>query len=183
MTKTINFCGDSFCANKSSESWTTILSHMLGYEIFGTGKNGTAYEHAIKTFNPKVDVTVFCWTEPHRIYHATESLNMTSVEEKKHKSRVHAAAHEYYKYLHSYEIDFDRKERDFFWFDEKILKHYKGKIVHLFSFENAIYPFKHGVVVRKPLELAKKGFSSIYPNHMTKENNRKLANSIYKLLT
>ena len=51
MTRTINFCGDSFCASKDKESWTIILSNMLGYKIYGIGKKGTAYEHAIKTFN------------------------------------------------------------------------------------------------------------------------------------
>lgn len=183
MTQTINFCGDSFCASKDKESWTIILSNMLGYKIYGIGKKGTAYEHAIKTFNSQAHVTIFCWTEPHRIYHETESINMSSAENKKHKSKIHAVAYEYYKYLHSHDLAVDRKQRDFFWFDEKVLKHYKGKIIHLFSFDSAKYDFNNGIIIRKSLELHNVGDSSIYPNHMTKENNFKLANSLYKLLT
>ena len=182
MTQTINFCGDSFCANTGEDSWTTILSRLLGYKICGMGKNGASYEHAIKTFDPTATATVFCWTEIHRIYHPVESLNFGSVAEKKHKCKIHAAAYEYYKYLHSFDRDFERKQRDFYWFDEKVLKKYKGKLVHLFSFENAVYPFKYGKVVKKPLYLAKAGLSSIYPNHMTVENNAKLAKSLYELL-
>ena len=79
MTKTINFCGDSFCANTGEDSWTTILSRLLGYKICGTGKNGASYEHAIKTFDPTATATVFCWTEIHRIYHPVESLNFSLI--------------------------------------------------------------------------------------------------------
>ena len=182
MTETINFCGDSFCASRDENSWTIILSRMLNYEICGIGKKGTAYEHAIKTFNSSATATVFCWTEPHRLYHPTEHLNMASCEQRKNESKIHAAAYDYYKYIHSFELDFDRKERDFYWFDEKVLKNYKGKLVHLFSYENAIYPFKHGKVVKKPLVLVKHGLSSVYPNHMTIENNAKLARLVYNLL-
>ena len=183
MTQTINFCGDSFCANTGEDSWITILSRLLDYKICGTGKNGSAYEHAIKTFDSKATATVFCWTEPHRLYHPTEHLNRASCEQRKHESKIHAAAYDYYKYLHNFDLVLERKQRDFYWFDEKVFKNYKGKLVHLFSFENAVYPFKHGIVVRKPLYLAKAGLSSIYPNHMTVETNAKLAKFVYKLLT
>jgi len=182
MIKTINFCGDSFCASRDENSWIVILSRMLNYEIWGTGKNGTAYEHAIKTFHPTATATVFCWTEPHRLYHPTKHLNMASSEQKRHKCRIHAAAHEYYKHIHNPDLMIERKQRDFFWFDEKVLKNYEGKIVHLFSFESAEYPFKHGVIFEKPLVLLKHGLSSIYPNHMTLENNAKLARLVYNLL-
>ena len=184
MLKTINFCGDSYCGNDyDKSSWLLQLAGLLKCKIIGAGKNGSSYEHAIKTFNPDAGITIFCWTEPHRIYHPTVSLNLSSVEEYRHTSKIHAAAHQYYKYLHSFTLDRDRHERDLYWFDEKILKKYKGKIIHLFSFENAVYSFKHGIIVKKPLELAREGPSSIYPNHLTKENNIKLAQSLYKLLT
>tara|TARA_B100000519_G_scaffold189596_1_gene188253 strand:- start:559 stop:1116 length:558 start_codon:yes stop_codon:yes gene_type:complete len=182
MTQTINFCGDSFCAHPGDDSWPIILSRLLGYNICGMGKNGTAYEHAIKSFNPKATATVFCWTEIHRIYHPKISLNMKSVEMYKHCSKIHAAGSEYYKHLHSFDFDFERKERDFFWFDEKVLSKYEGKIVHLFCFENAVYPFKYGKVVRTPLYTLKAGLAADFPNHMTIENNKKIAKSIFKLL-
>jgi len=184
MTKTINFCGDSFCENDYDESsWLLQLANLTNHKIIGAGKKGSAYEHAIKTFNPKADVTIFCWTEPHRIYHPTASLNLLSAQTHRDTSKIHAAAYNYFKYLHSNELDYERKQRDFFWFDEKVLKYYKGKLIHLFSFKSAEYPFKHGIIVKKPLELAKAGPSSIYPNHLTKENNVKLAKSLYKLFT
>lgn len=182
MSNTINFCGDSFCASQGEDSWTTILARLLGYKICGRGKKGSAYEHAIKTFDSTATATVFCWTETHRIYHPKESLNFGTVEEKRHNCKIHAAAHEYYKYLHTFDQDFERKQRDFFWFDEKVLKRYRGKLVHLFSFPSAVYSFKHGKVIRRPLSLAKAGPTRLYPNHLTKENNVKLANSLYELL-
>ena len=69
MMKTINFCGDSFCMNESEKSWCVILAKKLNAKIVGFGKGGTAHEHAIKSFNPKSDINIFCWTEYNRVYH------------------------------------------------------------------------------------------------------------------
>ena len=55
--KTINFCGDSFCARDTLEedklkySWTSLLANKLNYKIIGGGKPGAAYEHAFRSFN------------------------------------------------------------------------------------------------------------------------------------
>ena len=65
----INFCGDSFCEQACEQSWTTHLANALDAKIVGLGRGGTAHERAFKTFSPSADYTVFCWTEPHRLYH------------------------------------------------------------------------------------------------------------------
>ena len=191
MSKTINFCGDSFCAHPGKDSWPIILSHLLKYKIIGLGKGGVTNEHIMKSFNPDTDITIFCWTDPHRIYHPTIVLNRATIEQNLHTSKIHAAADQYYKYLHSSEIDLERRDRNLFWFEEKILKKYKGKIIHLFSFLNSIYPFKYGKVIDKPLYrlllesgnfTGKTTQDGDYPNHMKKETNAKLAKYLYKLL-
>lgn len=188
MTKLINFCGGSDCANPREDSWPVYLSRLLKYEIIGLGKNGSAYEYAIESFNPKAEITIFCWTEPHRIHHPTEAINMASVEKYRHENKIYAAAHEYYKHLHSFEYDLKRRDRDFYWFDQTVLKNYtkRGKkVIHLFSYHNCVYAFKNGITIRKPLDslYVEPSSPKKYANHMTRESNIALAKSLYKLLT
>ena len=71
--KTINFCGDSFaCMDGPTEvkllMWQSILAKKLNCTITGTGKSGTAYEHAIRSFDDKTDYTIFCWTDAARLW-------------------------------------------------------------------------------------------------------------------
>ena len=118
MMKTINFCGDSFCMNESEKSWCVILAKKLNAKIVGFGKGGTAHEHAIKSFNPKADINIFCWTEYNRVYHKKYLLNFNNVDKNiNQKNKVYAAAKVYYKYLHDYTYakeyyDFYKKYRD-----------------------------------------------------------------------
>ena len=57
--KTINFCGDSYCKKAIPEAYTTILAKKLNAKIIGLGAAGSAYEHAIQSFDPSADYTVF----------------------------------------------------------------------------------------------------------------------------
>lgn len=185
--KTINFCGDSYCATDDKlDSWPVLLARLLNYKAMGFGKDGSSYEHAIQTFDEAADATVFCWTEPHRLYHPVKPINTATARDYKDKSNFYAAAHGYYKYLHIEQYHIDRAERDKYWFDNVRLKYYRGKILHLFSFETARYPFKNGVICsRTPLKTIALpgGLDMGYANHLSRENNIKLAESLYKLLT
>ena len=95
----INFCGDSFCADLSHLAWTSLVASQLGAQIIGYGKKGMAHEYAIQCFDPAADFTVFCWTEPHRIWHPTLPLNMAHVEDQRDTSSTYKAAYVYYKFL------------------------------------------------------------------------------------
>jgi hypothetical protein len=182
MAKTINFCGDSYCASNTEKSWITILSNLLGYKTIGRGKNGSAHEHAIQSFNPKADITVFCWTEPHRIYHPTYSLNSTTARRNKNGNKVYAAAHAYYHFVHDWQHNKLRQMRELYWFDHEVLSKYSGKVVHCWGFENT-YDWKHGTVYDDVFcEWSDPQGDGKRINHFTIEENKLLANNLYKLL-
>jgi len=180
MDKTLNFCGDSFCATADREwSWTTLLAEHFDARIVGLGKSGSAHEHAIKSFHPNADITVFCWTEKSRVYHPTHSINFSITNHGKLEDRVLKAGYAYYKYLYDEQYAQSRQYRDLFWFDHEILSQYAGKCIHLWCFE-ATYAFNHGYTHSEPLHNA----ARIYPpgettrNHLNIEDNKKLFNAI-----
>ena len=88
--KTIQFCGDSFCASTVSTSYTILLSDMLNASMIGRGRAGSAHEHAIRTFDTSADYTVFCWTESQRLFLADEEMdiNLTTATKYTEQSRV-----------------------------------------------------------------------------------------------
>lgn len=188
----INFCGDSFCrkggygTRKNSElAWTTLLAEKLQHTIVGLGKAGTAHEHAIKSFDPNANINVFCWTEPHRLYHEIYPISMGTADANKDIHVVYDAAYRYYKYLHDEALAIKRYERDLYWFDQAILKHYKGLVVHLVSF-SWVYDFEHGLEFSTPLNDLRtnpweKSEDEI-ANHLSKEKNQFVADKIYELI-
>ena len=185
MAKTINFCGDSFCASPKPDSWVVRLSESLDTNIVGLGESGSAHEHAINSFDLSSDYTVFCWTEAHRLYHKEYALNMASVETFKSSSdnEIYHAAHLFYKYLHDFELFEKRQIRDLYWFDHEILKHYKGVCIHMWSFKH-LYTFKYGTTIKHALSHLKardqtKGDTY---NHLNTENNTLLANKLYNII-
>ena len=70
-----------------------------------------------------------------------------------------------------------------YWFDNEVLSKYKGLAIHLFSFRNALYPFKHGKVSGKVLgEINNLPIEQAYACHLTKSQNINLADGLYKFL-
>jgi hypothetical protein len=173
----INFCGDSFCRSDKPHSWTTLLARHLNADIIGLGKDGTAHEHAFRTFNHKSDYTIFCWTEPHRLYHPVYSINMAKCEDYKDSDPVYAAGHDYYKHIHDWDYMTELQNREFYWFDNEILSNYSGSIVHLYSFYTPTYKFRHGHDTR--LTLSGYIVEDEYANHMSKDHNDQLAVFLY----
>ena len=189
MAKTINFCGDSFCASPKPDSWVVRLSESLNANIVGLGGSGTAHEHAINSFDLSADYTVFCWTEAHRLYHQEHALNMASVETFSQlesllsDGEVYQAAHLFYKHLHDFELFEKRQIRDLYWFDHEVLKYYKGVCIHMWSFKN-LYTFKYGTTIKHALSHLKakdQTQQGIY-NHLNIENNTLLANKLYNII-
>ena len=180
MAKTINFCGDSFCAEVQPTAWTYILADLLDYTILGRGKAGSAHEHAIQSFDETADFTVFCWTEPDRLYHPTLPINFAQANAQAKSDRIYRAAKIYYDYLHDFDHSIVRQMRELYWFDQEVLSLYSGKIFHCWSFMET-YQFTHGTTFNTPLfDLRSVDASST--NHMTVEQNYTLAHEIYNLI-
>ena len=50
--KTLNYCGDSFAPKTTDKNrWHLLLANKLNAKIIGFGLQGSAHEHAIKSFN------------------------------------------------------------------------------------------------------------------------------------
>ena len=192
--KTINFCGDSFaCMDGPTEvkllMWQSILAKKLNCTITGTGKSGTAYEHAIKSFDAKTDYTIFCWTDSARLW-TKENIPMsfTLADKQKGKDKRYAAAYLYYKYLWDEQYCEQRYYRDLYWFDHAVLSEYKGLIIHLPCFDN-IYQFTHGINQQHKLfnfsfsrHAKTKSKEPEFANHLTKHENAMLADKLYNII-
>ena len=67
---TIGFFGDSFCAESTNTSWTTLLADKLQADIVNVGRGGSSIWTAILDFldtNNIPDYLIFCWTNPRRL--------------------------------------------------------------------------------------------------------------------
>jgi len=192
--KTINFCGDSFCKEEAGKAaWTYLLSDMLQATIIGFGQGGSAHEHAIKSFDEQADYTIFCWTEPHRLYvNDRYSINFSTIEynyklDKKLNQRD-TAAYAYYRCLHNSKLDIDRQTRDLYWFDNVVLSRYSGVAIHIPCFDT-IYQFTNGINIKDILghkrlvhKLQNGDKSTEYANHLTEQQNFELADKIYNII-
>jgi len=195
MADTIQFCGDSFCADTDEISWTTILAKKLGAIIIGKGRRGTAHETVFKTFKTNATYTVICWTDANRVHvptrdhaalpGATRRFHPLSSSYKKSEGKFLTAALGYYKYLHSIDYVKQRQQRELYWFDQTVLSKSNSKIVHLFCF-NKTYTFDNGYTHDKPI---KSMYNSLepdknvtYSNHLSPEDNDNLARQVYTYL-
>jgi hypothetical protein len=181
---TINFCGDSFCANIDNKSWTYLVAQKLKATIIGRGEAGAAYEHAIKTFDPKADYTIFCWTHANRIYVKGKSFTPNIAINLKKASVIHGAAYIYFKYLHDEKLSKERQMHELYWFDHEVLSTYKGKCLHFRCFPGTTdYQFKHGTNYGIDLmNLYQNGQGTSFPNHFTPADNEKFGQLVLTLL-
>jgi hypothetical protein len=184
--KTIQFCGDSFC--DCEEGYLSTLSKLLDAKIVTKGKQGSSQEHAIITFNPNVDYTVFCWTEEHRIYHSQhDDLNMAVCETRKDTSEYHLIGSLYYEKLHDFQWAERRAYRDLYWFDKEVLSKSKSKIIHCFGFKNR-FKFIHGYTLSKPISTifnTQKNYvtkKKVF-NHMDECENNLFAQLLFDIFT
>ena len=173
----INFCGDSFCSSDKGLAWPNLLANWLKADIIGLGKPGASHEHAFRTFDYSANYTVFCWTEPHRLYHPTYSINMAKCEDYKGSDPVYQAGYDYYKYIHDWDYMSQLQNRELYWFDTKILNQYDGVAVHLYSFNTPSYKFQNGIYTRWCLSQYK--CEDAYANHMSEHHNKQLSTLVY----
>lgn len=191
--KTINFCGESFCqkepiVSNRSLSWTTLLADKLNASIIGWGKPGAAYEHAFNCYDEQADYTIFCWTDPNRLYVDSEySTNLGELsEDVKTKGGVKGsrdkAAYAYYKYLWNKQLTQKRFSRELYWFDHTILSNYKGVAIHLACFD-IWHVFTHGMNINTPLDaMRSRDVKNELMNHFTEQENARLTDKIYSII-
>lgn len=180
IQKTIQFCGDSFCAHV--DGYPTKLANLLNAKIVSLGKVGSAHEHAIQSFNPDLDYTVFCWTEANRI-HSNRPSSMGQAHQLKDKDIYYEALNLYFDHVHDKDWYDRRQVRDLYWFDHEVLSKSKSKIIHCFGFKNT-YLFNNGTTLSKPISsLFRTGLRQRdgYKNHLNTRDNDIFADILFKL--
>ncbi len=197
--KTIQFCGDSFCASTDDTSYTVLLSEMLNASMIGRGRAGSAHEHAIRTFDPLADYTVFCWTDPQRLFLADEEIdiNLTTATKYVEQSglnnntkNVAKAALAYFRYI-GYKpmqtaYNEQRQMRDLYWFDLEVLSKSNSKIIHYFN-KKVTYQFKHGYqmpdTLHNDFSVPSVKYNPNIHNHLSERDNKILADNLYNKFT
>ncbi len=192
--KTIGFFGDSFCADTTEASWCNILSDKIGCgEPVCHGRKGESIWGTFFKFNKRIrqdnvpDVSVFCWTEPYRLYHPRMILTANVIPSKDEDPKVYKAMDDYWKYLHDYDKDELAYEYSLKHYDQNVLSRVNKKIIQLWSFrpfetanKNANIRLNTGLFVDKSLYSTAKedrGKDKVI-NHMSQEMNKTLANQL-----
>lgn len=192
--KTIGFFGDSFCASNQPESWCNILQERLGADrISSFGEPGRSIWSTMIKFNKLIeqgrvpDISVFCWTEPYRLYHPKLILSLNTEPLEGVDPNVYKALDDYWKYLHSTEKDDMVYEYALKHYDQNILAKLENKtVVQTWSFKpKADIKLKTGTFIDESMfafsKLAgeKDGWGIGTINHMTKEQNQQWAEKVY----
>jgi len=188
MKRTINFCGDSFCAwigSAKTPSWGDHLIKDLNLKLIGMGKASTAYEYAIKSFNPNADITVFCWTSAKRLYHKDYISNyqtgVLKLPSYKRSEILSITAEIFYREFYSKQYFNTLQMRSLYWFDKEVLSQYKGLAIHLFCFEKT-YHFENGINVDHILH-STANYEKSYPSHFDEKTNKWFADKIFNVIS
>jgi hypothetical protein len=194
--KTIGFFGDSFCASNQPESWCNILQEKLGADrIRWFGNPGRSIWSVFFEYNKLIeqnavpDISIFCWTEPYRLYHPKHILSANTQPLEGVDPNMYKALDEYWIHLHNYDKDEMAYEYALKHYDQNILSKVNSEIVQMWSF--------------KPFETAEKDANitlttgtfideSVYAfsggkdawgkgniNHMTVEQNQQWAEKVH----
>ena len=192
--KIIGFFGDSFCASNQPESWCNILQKKLGCSRpRWFGSPGRSIWSIFFQFNKLIeqnrvpDISVFCWTEPYRLYHPELILSIGTEPLEGVDPNVYKTLDNYWKYLHSTEKDDMAYEYALKYYDQNVLAKLKNKtIVQMWSFKpnTDIKLFTGTLIDESMFEFSKSagvkdewGIGTI--NHMTEEQNKEWANKVY----
>ena len=198
MTKTIGFFGDSFCAGREPESWCVLLSQKLNANIVHWGEQGRSIWSVFFKFNRSIeqdrvpDISVFCWTEPYRLYHPSLILSANTEPLEGVDPNVYRALDDYWKYLHSYDKDEMAYKYALKYYDQNILSKVDKKIIQMWSFrpfetagKDAGIRLQSGIFIDDSMFAFSKtagekdgwGIGTI--NHMTAEQNLQWADRVY----
>ena len=140
--KTIGFFGDSFCASNQPESWCNILQRKLGADrIRWFGSPGRSIWSVFFQYNKLIahdkvpDISIFCWTEPYRLYHPRLILSANTQPMSGVDPNVYKTLDDYWKYLHNYDKDEMAYEYALKHYDQNILSKVSSEIVQMWSFK------------------------------------------------
>ena len=104
--KSIGFFGDSFCASNQPESWCNILQEKLGASrIRCFGEPGRSIWSTFMSYNKLIktksvpDISVFCWTEPYRLYHPKHILSANTEPLRGVDPKMYKALDQYWIHL------------------------------------------------------------------------------------
>ena len=197
--KSIGFFGDSFCASNKSESWCNILQKKLGCSRpRWFGNPGKSIWSVFFQFNKLIkqnkvpDISVFCWTEPYRLYHPELILSIGTEPLEGVDPNIYKTLDNYWKYLHSTEKSEMSYEYALKYYDQNILSKVDKQIVQMWSFKpfetedkDAGIKLITGTFIDESMFAFSKtagekdgwGIGTI--NHMTKEQNQQWANKVY----
>ena len=201
--KTIGFFGDSFCASNQPESWCNILQQKLGYaRPRWFGNPGTSIWSVFMQFNKLIeqnkvpDLSIFCWTEPYRLYHPKLILSANTQPLEGVDPNVYKALDDYWKYLHNYDKDEMAYEYSLQHYDQNILSKIDKQIVQMWSFrpfetagKNAGITLTSGKFIDESMFAFSKsagekhGWGVGTINHMTVEQNKEWAKKVYEKFT
>ena len=198
--KTIGFFGDSFCASNQDESWCNILQEKLGCERpRWFGQPGRSIWTTFMHFNHLIkmdrvpDVSVFCWTEPYRLYHPSLILSANTEPLEGVDPKVYEALEDYWKYLHNYDKDEMSYEYALRHYDEHVLSKVDGEVIQMWSFrpfetadKDAGITLTSGTFIDESMYAfsgGKEAWGRGTINHMTIEQNQQWADKVYAKIT
>ena len=197
--KTIGFFGDSFCASNQDESWCNILQEKLGCsKIRWFGEPGRSIWSVMFRFNRLIqqgqvpDISVFCWTEPYRLYHPKLILSANTEPLDGVNPDIYKTLDDYWKYLHNYDKDEMSYEYALKYYDQNVLSEVKSEIVQMWSFKpfetagkDAGIKLTTGTFIDESMyefSGGKNSWGRGEINHMTKQQNKQWAEKVYERL-
>ena len=139
------------------------------------------------------DISIFCWTEPYRLYHPKHVLSANTEPLEGVDTNIYKALDQYWIHLHNYDKDEMAYEYSLKYYDTEILSKVDSEIVQMWSFkpfetagkqaniklttgtfiDESMFQFSKGVGVKNG-----QGIGTI--NHMTVDQNRHWAEKIYQ---
>ena len=205
--KTIGFFGDSFCASNQPESWCNILQQKLGAaRIRWFGNPGTSIWSVFFQYNRLIqqnavpDISIFCWTEPYRLYHPKHILSANTQPLQGVDPNIYKALDQYWIHLHNYDKDELAYEYALKHYDQNILSKVNSEIIQMWSFrpfetagKDASIKLSTGTFIDESmLSFSKQGTDDkswqssgainkcdLGINHMTIEQNQQWAEKVY----
>lgn len=195
---TIGYFGDSFCAGREPESWCVLLAEKLGARVTHWGEPGRSIWTSIMKFNKLIarsqvpDISVFCWTEPYRLYHPKLILSANTQPLTGVDPNIYRSLDDYWKYLHSYDKDELAYEYAIKYFDQNVLSKIDKNILQMWSFrpfetagKDAGIRLTSGTFIDESMfafskkDGDKDGWGPGTINHMTIEQNKEWADKVY----
>lgn len=132
------------------------------------------------------DISIFCWTEPHRLYHPDLILSVGTKPLEGVDPKIYETLDNYWKYLHNNEKAEMAHEYALKYYDQNVLAKVKKQIVQMWSFKptNKIKLGTGTFIDESIFEFSKSqgeknGWGIGKINHMTEEQNQQWAEKVY----